>query len=161
VVTFGTKIDLNCFDLDVNETQLNVFQDNSVCTATEKIVEAAKVQEEPVEAEEPEAAKKEDERKSSSSSEDDEEKKSKKKKKKSKKKKRKKDKKEKTDFEKEVAAAMKKQEEEEKKAEKLSDDRKRSYNNVLGFEAKAPTEAEMEAFYRKRKREDDPMMQFL
>ena len=43
----------------------------------------------------------------------------------------------------------------------MIDGRERSYNNVLGFEAKAPTEAEMEAFYRKRKREDDPMAQFL
>jgi hypothetical protein len=43
----------------------------------------------------------------------------------------------------------------------LTDNRKRSYNNVLRFEAKAPTEAEMEAFYRKRKREDDLMAKFL
>ena len=56
---------------------------------------------------------------------------------------------------------MKKQDADERLAEKLLDDRKRSYNNTLGFEAKAPTEAEMEAFYRKRKREDDPMLQFM
>ena len=66
-----------------------------------------------------------------------------------------------TDFESEVAEAMKKQEEEDRQAEQLKDDRKRTYNNVLGFEAKVPTEAEMEAYYRKRKREDDPMFQFV
>ena len=99
---------------------------------------------------------------SESADEGEEERKSKKKKKKSKKKK-KKQKKEKKDkdFESEVAEAMKKQEEEDRQAEQLKDDRKRTYNNVLGFEAKVPTEAEMEAYYRKRKREDDPMFQFV
>jgi pre-mRNA-processing factor SLU7 len=59
-----------------------------------------------------------------------------------------------------VADAMKKQAEEERLAEQQLDDRKRSYNKMVGFDAKAPTEAEMEAFYRKRQREDDPMFQF-
>ncbi|CAG0891963.1 unnamed protein product [Cyprideis torosa] len=40
-------------------------------------------------------------------------------------------------------------------AEVASDDRKRSYHSR--YEAKAPTEEEMEAFYIKRKRDDDPM----
>lgn len=39
------------------------------------------------------------------------------------------------------------------------DDRKRPYNSM--YEAKAPTEEELEQYYIKRKREEDPMSQFL
>ena len=39
-----------------------------------------------------------------------------------------------------------------------SDDRKRGYNSI--YENKAPTEAEMEAYYRKRQRDEDPMKNF-
>ncbi len=80
-----------------------------------------------------------------------------KKKKKKDKKKRKRRKNKEKDFDEEVAEAMKRQEKEEREAESIKDDRKRGYNNVLGFEAKAPTEAEMEAFYKRRKRAEDPM----
>jgi len=38
------------------------------------------------------------------------------------------------------------------------DDRKRGYNSI--YENKAPTEAEMEAYYRKRQRDEDPMKNF-
>lgn len=39
------------------------------------------------------------------------------------------------------------------------DERKRPYNSM--FETKAPTDAEMEAFYMKRMRADDPMAAFI
>ena len=39
------------------------------------------------------------------------------------------------------------------------DERKRPYNCM--YNTKAPTDAEMEAFRRKRLREDDPMAKFL
>ena len=39
------------------------------------------------------------------------------------------------------------------------DERKRKYNSM--FEAKAPTEEEMEAFRMKRSRLEDPMAEFL
>lgn len=60
------------------------------------------------------------------------------------------------DFEQEVAEAMGKQ----KAADMAAggEDRKRGYNSI--YENKAPTEAEMEAYYRKRVREDDPMANF-
>jgi len=90
--------------------------------------------------------------------------------KKHKKKKKKKDKKkegdgdeEEEDFETQVKKAMKKLEKEEKEAEASKDDRKRSYNSI-GSEAnngKGPTDAEMEAYYRKRQRADDPMAKYL
>jgi len=122
---------------------------------------------------------------SSSDSEDEETKKKKeeKRRKKREKKKRKKEKKEKKkakkkkeksssgsdseasgdDFEKKVQAAMKKQSEEEKNADRIlsMDERKRSYNSFAGDDNKKMSEAEMEAFYRKRKRAEDPMAQFL
>lgn len=62
------------------------------------------------------------------------------------------------DFEEEVKNAMRKQHEEEAEAEKTMDERKRSYNST--YEVKAPSEAEVEAYYRKRQREEDPMKQF-
>jgi hypothetical protein len=49
----------------------------------------------------------------------------------------------------------------ERKTDRMIDDRDRPYNNVLGFGVKAPTMPQMEAFYRKRKREDDLMAKFL
>jgi len=39
------------------------------------------------------------------------------------------------------------------------DDRKRPYNSM--FDVKAPTEAEIEAYYLKQKRAEDPMADFL
>ena len=50
---------------------------------------------------------------------------------------------------------MRKQTEEEAKP---IDERKRGFNSM--YDAKAPTEAEMEAYYRKRQRAEDPMAQF-
>jgi len=88
-----------------------------------------------------------------------ESKKKKKKKDKKKKRKRQKNKKEK-DFDDEVSEAIKRQEAEEKEADRIKDERKRGYNSLKGIDAKAPTEAEMEAFYKRRKRADDPMMNF-
>ena len=61
------------------------------------------------------------------------------------------------DFEQEVAEAMAKQKTSDRDAAG-ADDRKRGYNSI--YENKAPTEAEMEAYYRKRVREDDPMANF-
>ena len=141
----------------------SLFQDNAVCTATEKSIPAEPEPELKPESEPDEKPEEESDSSGGTESDEDSIRKSKKKKKKEKKKKKKKQKKEKKekDFESEVAEAMKKQDADERSAERLLDDRKRSYNNVLGFEAKAPTEAEMEAFYRKRKREDDPMLQFM
>lgn len=39
------------------------------------------------------------------------------------------------------------------------DDRKRPYNSM--YETKAPTEEELEQYMIKRKRDEDPMLQFL
>lgn len=39
------------------------------------------------------------------------------------------------------------------------DERKRPYNSMM--EVKAPTEEELEAYQMKRRREEDPMSQFL
>jgi len=85
------------------------------------------------------------------------------KKKKKKKDKKKKDDDEEEDFESQVAKAMKKLDKEDEKAMSMMDDRKRGYNSMKGTDdvAKAPSEAEMEAFYRKRQRTDDPMAKFL
>ena len=60
------------------------------------------------------------------------------------------------DIEEEVAEAMAKQEASEVAAS--ADDRKRGYNSI--YDNKAPTEAEMEAYYRKRSRDEDPMKHF-
>lgn len=56
---------------------------------------------------------------------------------------------------------MKAEEQLQKEAERLLslDERKRPYNSM--FEAKKPTEEEMEAYYLKRRREEDPMSQFV
>jgi len=80
------------------------------------------------------------------------------------KRKRKKDKKkhnEEEDFETQVAKAMEKQRREEENAENVKDDRKRSYNSLSGGFDKELTEAEIEAFKRRRVREDDPMAGFM
>lgn len=89
---------------------------------------------------------------SSSSSSEVEKKKESKKKKKKKKKKKNKDK---------LQVALKEEERKQKEAEELlqMDERKRPYNSM--FEAKKPTEEEMEAYYMKRRREEDPMNQFM
>jgi pre-mRNA-processing factor SLU7 len=56
--------------------------------------------------------------------------------------------------------ALKRELESQKKAEVFlaMDERKRPYNSM--FEAKAPTEEEMEAWRMKRRREEDPMSNF-
>ena len=60
---------------------------------------------------------------------------------------------------------MKRQANEEKAVEQLmaTDERKRSYNAARGGTEvnKMVSEAEMEAYYRKRQRTDDPMAQFM
>nr|XP_023029926.1 pre-mRNA-splicing factor Slu7-like [Leptinotarsa decemlineata] len=43
--------------------------------------------------------------------------------------------------------------------EEIMDERKRPYNSM--YEVKKPTEEEMEQYFKKRKRDDDPMNQFL
>jgi len=50
---------------------------------------------------------------------------------------------------------------EERQAESylMMDERKRPYNSMA--EAKAPTEEELEAYYLKRQRTEDPMAKFL
>lgn len=84
-------------------------------------------------------------------------------KKKHKKKKKKKDKKkhEEDDFETKVAKAMEKQRREEECADNTKDERKRAYNSLSGGHDKELTEAEIEAYKRRRVREDDPMAGFL
>lgn len=94
-------------------------------------------------------------------SEKDEDKHDKKKHKKKKKKKDKKKHNEEEDFETQVAKAMEKQRREEENAENVKDDRKRSYNSLSGGFDKELTEAEIEAFKRRRVREDDPMAGFM
>lgn len=104
---------------------------------------------------------------SSSSSDDEEEKERKKKKKQKKKEKKKKLKnknktktKEQTEEEK-LKEALKKEEEAQREGERLlkMDDRKRPYNSMV--EVQKPTDTEMEAYYMKRKRDEDPMAHFL
>lgn len=57
--------------------------------------------------------------------------------------------------------ALLKEEKSQVEGDKLSkmDERKRAYNSMV--EIQKPTDLEMEAYYMKRKREDDPMAQFL
>lgn len=57
--------------------------------------------------------------------------------------------------------ALKDEEEHQKEADRLlaMDERKRPYNSM--YEVKAPTEEEMEAYFLKRQRPDDPMAGFL
>ena len=59
--------------------------------------------------------------------------------------------------------AMKEQEDREKVVDKLMavDERKRPYNSLKADNTKQPSEEEMDAFMRKRKRPDDPMNNFV
>lgn len=86
-----------------------------------------------------------------------------KKSKKSKKKKQKEKRKEKRKEKKEdkLKVALKAEEEHSKRVQNLMklDERKRPYNSM--YEVKAPTEEELEAYMIKRKREDDPMLNFI
>ncbi|CAB3254426.1 unnamed protein product [Arctia plantaginis] len=86
--------------------------------------------------------------------------KKKKNKKKAKKKKKKDLKKEKREEDK-LKEALKMEERSQKRADYLlsMDERKRPYNSM--FEVKAPTEEELEAYKMKKRREEDPMSQFL
>jgi len=69
---------------------------------------------------------------------------------------------EETKRQKKVKEALKKLEEEEKRTSKLMqmDERKRPYNSLQSSN-KAPTEEDMEAYYLKRQRTEDPMAKFL
>ncbi|KAK5650426.1 hypothetical protein RI129_001455 [Pyrocoelia pectoralis] len=102
---------------------------------------------------------------SSSSSSDDEtdnsKKKSERKKNKKKKMKDKKKKKNKSDKKDGLVDAIKAEEESQADADRLLqlDERKRPYNSM--FEVKKPTDDEMEAYFLKRRREEDPMNQFI
>ncbi|XP_014240701.1 pre-mRNA-splicing factor SLU7 [Cimex lectularius] len=60
-----------------------------------------------------------------------------------------------------LAEALRKEEEAQKEGERLQkiDDRKRSYNSMV--EVSKPTDIEMEAYYMKKRRDEDPMAQFL
>lgn len=62
---------------------------------------------------------------------------------------------------KKLKKALEAEEESQRKADHLlaMDERKRPYNSM--YEAKVPTEEEMEAYYIKRQRPDDPMAAFL
>ncbi|XP_059052996.1 pre-mRNA-splicing factor Slu7 [Achroia grisella] len=85
----------------------------------------------------------------------------KKKNKKKAKKKKKKDLKKEKRVEDKLKKALEKEERQQKRADYLLsvDERKRPYNSMV--EVKAPTEDEMEAYMMKRRREEDPMSQFL
>jgi pre-mRNA-processing factor SLU7 len=63
----------------------------------------------------------------------------------------------------EIQKAMKALAEREREAERLlaMDERKRPYNSMKADFSRMPTEEEMEAFRLKRRREDDPMADFL
>lgn len=95
---------------------------------------------------------------SSSSSEDEEKKRSKKRDKKRKKKKKAKDKRKVKD---KLQVALEAEDRNAKEFEEIMsmDERKRKYNSM--YEAKAPTEEEIEAYKMKRLREEDPMSQFM
>ena len=41
------------------------------------------------------------------------------------------------------------------------DDRKRAYHSMKADDGKAPTEEQMEAYYLKKRRTDDPMADFI
>lgn len=97
----------------------------------------------------------------SSSSDDESEKKKKKKQKKKKQKDMKKKKDKEMRAEDKLKKALKAEEEHQAKVKELMsmDERKRPYNSM--YEAKEPTEEEMEAYHLKRRRDEDPMNQFL
>ncbi|XP_034193500.1 pre-mRNA-splicing factor Slu7 [Osmia lignaria lignaria] len=155
------------------------FIKNSYCTgeAGKRALEAAVVENKmPLNDEQKsdnEKAESSDEKSASSDSSSDEEEKLsksrknaktlKRKNKKQKQKERKKNKKKaaKMQEENKLQQALKKEEENEKEAERLMqlDERKRPYNSM--YEVKRPTMDEIEAFQMKRKRDDDPMAEFL
>ncbi|XP_044258037.1 pre-mRNA-splicing factor Slu7 [Tribolium madens] len=113
----------------------------------------------------PEAKEEEESNESSSESSSDTDAKHKSEKNKKKKNKRKKNKEKKKLKQKEekdkLKDALKAEEEHQKRAESLlsMDERKRPYNSM--FEVKKPSEEEIEAYYLKRRREEDPMNQFI
>ena len=51
--------------------------------------------------------------------------------------------------------------EKEEKSHVELDERKRSYHSMKADHGKAPTEEEMEAYYMKKRRTDDPMADFI
>jgi pre-mRNA-processing factor SLU7 len=57
--------------------------------------------------------------------------------------------------------ALEKEELHQKEVKRIlaMDERKRPYNSM--FEVKKPTDEEMEAYYMKKRREEDPMAQFM
>ena len=57
--------------------------------------------------------------------------------------------------------ALAKEDLHQKEAERIlaMDERKRPYNSM--FEVKKPTDEEIEAYYMKKRREEDPMAQFM
>lgn len=101
-----------------------------------------------------------DEKRKSKSKRRKEKKKAKKRKLKEKKRRKKKDRKDETEEDK-LKKALAEEEESQRRAEEMlrMDERKRTYNSM--YEAKAPTEEQMEAYMMKRRREDDPMLQFI
>lgn len=103
------------------------------------------------------------ESKLSTSTSDSSKKEKKKKKKKEKKKKQKRKKLQVKDEgpEDKLKAALAKEDLHQKEAERIlaMDERKRPYNSM--FEIKKPTDEEMEAYYMKKRREEDPMAQFM
>lgn len=141
------------------EAGKNAFASTNALTTTfsdKKLLEES----EPNQEEKPQDSEdaKEDSSSDDSEEEREKERKSRKKKKKKDKKKKSKKRNREKDFEAQVQEAMRKQEKEVLSASKNIDDRKRGYNSL--YECKAPTEAEMEAYYRKRQREEDPMKHF-
>ena len=113
----------------------------------------------------PEATnEKEESSESSSESSSDAEEKNKserKKKKKNKKKKQKEKRKQKKQEKDKLKEALDAEEMNQKAADRLLsiDERKRPYNSM--FEVKKPTDEELEAYYMKRRRDEDPMNQFM
>ena len=51
--------------------------------------------------------------------------------------------------------------EKEQNASVEMDDRKRAYHSMKADDGKAPTEEQMEAYYLKKRRTDDPMADFI
>lgn len=64
-------------------------------------------------------------------------------------------------YESRLKAALAKEDEEKEKAERLlsMDERKRPYNSM--FDVQKPTDEEIDAYLMKRRREEDPMLQFM
>ena len=60
-----------------------------------------------------------------------------------------------------MAKAMEKQRKEEQQAQTNMDDRKRAYSSLNAGLDKELTEAEVEAYKRRRVREDDPMLKYI